>query len=354
MFISHAYKSPNYDSRAGADITCIVLHATVGSFESARSWLCSPSSDVSSHYLISKQGETLQLVADEYRAWHAGVSSWQGTADVNNFSLSIELENANNGADPYPDAQLAALSNLCKILLADYHLTPEAIITHAMCALPQGRKSDPKGFPLHLFRASLTRPAAPRYTIDSPLIHSPYRSNIPTSGARAGGYDAHDVQTIANVYWTLARAVDLDPLLAYAQMWHETGGLTSFWSQRPRRNPAGIGVTGERRLGVMTQPGPDWALGPDGMWQAGCSFKTWAEYAIPAHLGRLLGYVMKPEQMNSIQLRMYQQAIAVRPLPPQILGCAPTVAGLGGTWAVPGTGYAQALVKIANALLETV
>ena len=356
LFISHEYKSPNTSSREGAAIRCIILHATVGSLKSAIDWLTNPATEVSSHYLIGKDGAIYQLVPDELRAHHAGKSAWRGTADVNDFSIGIELENRNDGHDPYPPAQLNALRELTSGLLTAYNLTPDAIDTHAAVALPAKRKSDPAGFDLDAFRASLATPPAPRYTSDSPILGSPLAPRLVFSGAR-GEYTVYDVRIITNAYWTQSLSVGIDPILAFSQCLHETARLLSWWAARPRRNAAGIGVTGETRIAAKA-PGPDWAYDERvKLWRAGVSFRTWADHSIPAHLGRLLGYALHPKEMTDAQLALYRRAIAVRPLPPQYLGCAPTLQGLEDTWATDGdptteSFYADAIARQANALVE--
>src|SRR4029079_7551967 len=65
-----------------------------------------------------------------------------------------------------------------------------------------------------------------------------------------GDYAEEDVRRVCQLYYRTARSVGLDPLVVIAQMYLETGHLTSFWSQRPRRNMAGIGVTGEPGVGL--------------------------------------------------------------------------------------------------------
>jgi len=360
--ISHEYKSPNVSSREGTAITTIVLHATVGSFESARSWLCSPSSGVSSHYLISKDCQILQLVSDDLRAHHAGVSAWQGVRDVNDFSIGIELENNNTGSDPYPATQLAALRWLVQQLLTEHHLTPDAIITHAQCALPNGRKSDPANFPLELFRASLTPPpASPSYTEASPILGVPpltagqvyaaLAHRFPVRTTNPAMYTRADVADIVEGYWRVCEGVGVNPLLAVSQMLHETAYLKSWWCQRPRRNSAGIGVDGKTQV---KEPADKQAWAYDSelrVWRHGLSFKSWQQQSIPAHVGRLLGYTVHPGSMTDTQRELYRFAIAFRPLPPIYLGCAPILQGLEGTWAVPGTHYADRISIIANSLL---
>lgn len=172
-------------------------------------------------------------------------------------------------------------------------------------------------------------------TADSPILAAP-RSTVEQCvryilRQPTGGYTATDVsKVIVPVYFRVASAVGLDPLIAIAQMIHETGYLQSYWSQRPRRNPAGIGVTGE--------PGK------------GNSFSTWEHDAIPAHVGRLLAYALPVGTGTAAQRALIDQALHYRGLPGSYRGIAPTLRGLNGTWAVPGRTYGQRLAEIANAI----
>ena len=158
------------------------------------------------------------------------------------------------------------------------------------------------------------------------------------------GYTDYDVsRVILPGYFVVAQSIGVDPVVAIAQMCHETGHLSSWWCARPRRNPAGIGVTGATRAyeptrGVWAQQG--------GLWREGVSFATW-QLAISAHVGRLAAYA------SSADYPLVLNALAVRGLPARYRGIAPTVAGLGGTWAVPGRSYAVALVRIANSIART-
>ena len=49
----------------------------------ALAWMCNPAAEVSSHYLVEEDGQVIQLVAEDKRAWHAGLSSWKGETDLN-------------------------------------------------------------------------------------------------------------------------------------------------------------------------------------------------------------------------------------------------------------------------------
>jgi hypothetical protein len=141
-----------------------------------------------------------------------------------------------------------------------------------------------------------------------------------------GSYDDDEVREIVGKYTAACKATGLDPLLVVAQMVLETGNLMSFWSQPPRRNPAGIGVTG--------------AAG------AGISFSNW-DKAVAAHVGRLLAYALPAGTGTEAQRALVAQALKVRPLPDDRLGVAPTLKGLAGTWATDPK-YADKISRVAN------
>lgn len=156
--------SPNQAPRPqGVKPTLIILHSTECAYDVAVAWLCNPKSEVSAHYVVSRAGETVQLVPPEHTAWHAGKSVWHGEAvrgSVNAFSLGIEMEHF-DGKQDWPEAQLTAVAALCRTLMGRYGIVPEAIRSHAEVATPPGRKVDPRDFPWSAFRARLTpAPAA--------------------------------------------------------------------------------------------------------------------------------------------------------------------------------------------------
>lgn len=148
-------------------------------------------------------------------------------------------------------------------------------------------------------------------------------------GRPHGEYSDDQVRRIAGHYVDICADAKLDPLVAVAQMVLETGNLTSFWSQTPRRNPAGIGVTGE--------PG------------AGLSFRSWPA-AVRAHVGRLLAYALTGQEANAAQRALITEALAARPLPDDKRGIAKTLRGLAGTWAVDPA-YAGKIARVANGIL---
>ncbi len=166
----------------------------------------------------------------------------------------------------------------------------------------------------------------------------------------AAEYPRSDVAIIVETYQQIGDSVDIDWFLAIAQMAHETGSLTSWWSGRPRRNPAGIGVTGRTQDGSPdTPPAGAWAW-DDSMlrWREGVSFPTWTDHSVPAHLGRLLAYVLRDDQANQSQRELIATALRYRPLPDSYRGVARVITDLNGRWAVPGTDYGQRIMDLAR------
>ena len=92
---------------------------------------------VSAHFFIRRDGEIIQFVPCEKRAWHAGVSCWQGKTRCNDFSIGIELEGSDS--TPFTDLQYAALAALTRALQKTYPITD--IAGHSDIA--PGRKTDP-------------------------------------------------------------------------------------------------------------------------------------------------------------------------------------------------------------------
>jgi AmpD protein len=95
---------------------------------------------VSAHVLIKRNGEVIQFVPFDKRAWHAGVSSYKGKNDCNNFSIGIELEGSDD--DIFEDIQYEKLSLITSLLITEYDLiTKDNIKGHSDIA-PE-RKTDP-------------------------------------------------------------------------------------------------------------------------------------------------------------------------------------------------------------------
>jgi AmpD protein len=152
-------ESPNQDARpAGTDVDLIVVHnislppnqftgSAVIDFFLNR---LDPQADpyfatiehlrVSSHFFIRRDGSVIQFVPLHQRAWHAGMSMFDGRTACNDFSIGIELE----GADevPYTKEQYNQLVYLCITLIRHYtKITLDRIVGHSDIA--PGRKTDP-------------------------------------------------------------------------------------------------------------------------------------------------------------------------------------------------------------------
>jgi len=142
--IDTSHPSTNYDSR----IQFVVLHYTNASLE--RSLQLLTHGEVSSHYLIGDdKGATIYKLMDEnFRAWHAGESEWQGRTWLNSSSIGIEIVNPGFKDTPtgrlwypYSEDQVQSLIVLLKDISKRYNIHPRAIIGHSDIA--PLRKLDP-------------------------------------------------------------------------------------------------------------------------------------------------------------------------------------------------------------------
>jgi N-acetylmuramoyl-L-alanine amidase len=135
--------SPNYDARDQA-ISMVVLHYTgMQDAESAIRRLREPEARVSCHYLIAEDGQILRMVAEENRAWHAGLSYWRGVQAVNGCSIGIEIVNPGHefGYRPFTEEQMAALLPLLSAMVTRYRIAPANVVGHSDVA--PARKEDP-------------------------------------------------------------------------------------------------------------------------------------------------------------------------------------------------------------------
>jgi N-acetylmuramoyl-L-alanine amidase len=135
--------SPNHDARPGAADMLILHYTGMESAAAALDRLCSPEAKVSAHYLIDEDGTVWRLVAEERRAWHAGVSCWRGRRDINGASIGIELVNPGHGLGyrAFPEPQMAALETLARDIVARHAIPSRHVLGHSDVA-PQ-RKADP-------------------------------------------------------------------------------------------------------------------------------------------------------------------------------------------------------------------
>jgi AmpD protein len=148
--------SPNRDARPPGELTLVVIHGISlppGAFGGDAverlftnrldatghpSYASLAGLRVSCHFFVRRDGELVQFVSCLARAWHAGVSSWQGRERCNDFSIGIELE----GTDdlPYETAQYDRLASLLQALKRRY---PAIAAAAGHSDVAPGRKTDP-------------------------------------------------------------------------------------------------------------------------------------------------------------------------------------------------------------------
>ena len=136
--------SPNFDSRDGQEIDMLVLHYTgMPTASEALERLRDPASKVSAHYVVDEDGTIYRLVAEENRAWHAGVSYWRGNSNINQRSIGIEIVNPGHefGYQPFPGVQMKSVIALCKDILLRHKIPARNVVGHSDVA--PARKEDP-------------------------------------------------------------------------------------------------------------------------------------------------------------------------------------------------------------------
>jgi N-acetylmuramoyl-L-alanine amidase len=140
-----ARASPNFDARPeDTPIDMLVLHYTgMRTAWEALDRLCDPGAKVSAHYVIDEDGTIAALVDEDRRAWHAGLACWRGARDVNGRSIGVELVNPGHefGYRKFPEAQMKALEDLAKAVLARHPIPPRNVVGHSDVA--PARKQDP-------------------------------------------------------------------------------------------------------------------------------------------------------------------------------------------------------------------
>jgi N-acetylmuramoyl-L-alanine amidase len=181
--------SPNFDERRPGYV--IIHHTSSDTAARAIRILTDPSTRVSAHYLIGRDGRLVQFVEERSRAWHAGDSRWGGNADINSISIGIELDNT--GFEPFAEPQIRALLALLSQLRERYKIPAANHIGHGDVA--PGRKVDPsRHFPwkrlaeqgFGLWCETPAEPAPPAF--DSIL------------GLQAFGYDVSDPAATAAAF----------------------------------------------------------------------------------------------------------------------------------------------------------
>jgi N-acetylmuramoyl-L-alanine amidase len=137
--------SPNHAPRAAdAAIDLLVLHYTELPLGESLKILCGGGRDrpVSAHYVLAEDGTLYRLVPEDRVAWHAGQSHWRGRNALNGTSIGVEIVNLHGDRHDYPEAQIAALTDLCRDIIGRHPaIVPRNVVGHSDIA-PK-RKIDP-------------------------------------------------------------------------------------------------------------------------------------------------------------------------------------------------------------------
>ena len=138
--------SPNYDKKKRIlnSVKFIVFHYTgMQSERESIKKLSDPSSKVSSHYLINRNGKIFRLVRESRIAWHAGKSCWRKCKNLNKNSIGIELVNKGHqfGYTSFKKKQISSLIKLCRTLIKKYKINKKNVVGHSDIA--PLRKIDP-------------------------------------------------------------------------------------------------------------------------------------------------------------------------------------------------------------------
>jgi N-acetylmuramoyl-L-alanine amidase len=138
--------SPNFEpnKRKSKQIKFLIFHYTGMKKESdAIKRLTEIQSEVSSHYLIKKNGIIVVMVPDLYIAWHAGKSSWKSFKSLNKNSIGIEISNPGHehAYVNFSKKQIQSILYLSKLLIKKYKIKSSNVLGHSDIA--PFRKNDP-------------------------------------------------------------------------------------------------------------------------------------------------------------------------------------------------------------------
>ena len=135
----------NYsDRKKNKIVKYVVIHYTgMKTLKLAYQKLSEKTSNVSSHYLISRDGIIINILCPKFKAWHAGKSKWKNDVNINDYSIGIELENRGHdfGYSNYSNKQYNSLKKLINFLKINFFILDKDIIFHSDIA--PNRKNDP-------------------------------------------------------------------------------------------------------------------------------------------------------------------------------------------------------------------
>ena len=164
----------------------IIHHTAQNSTEQTLKTFTVPKTQVSSHYVIGRDGVIYQMLNDYLRAWHGGVAKWGNVSDINSVSIGIELDN--NGFEPFSNLQINSLLTVLAKLKKDYNIPTANFIGHSDIA--PGRKVDPNvNFPWKTLADN-----GYGFWPDQVLTDSVPESFNPAEALRIIGYDVKNLE----------------------------------------------------------------------------------------------------------------------------------------------------------------
>jgi len=249
--IDTRYHAISQDSR----VQFIVLHYTEIDF--ARSLQRLTKEEVSSHYLVNDQPPTVyRLVEEDQRAWHAGLSFWQGYTHLNSSSIGVEIVNSGNGGDPnanyaeYPEQQIQQVIDLVRDVQRRHGVRPDRVLGHS--DIQPLTKQDPG-------------PRFPWYQLArAGLIVWPHPEAVAAARVRFA-------QELPAVLWFQQRLAAHGFNVAQNGQLDEAtrASLSAFQMKyRPARYDGVPDVETAALLEVCTRPGGWILMGADGQWHA--------------------------------------------------------------------------------------
>lgn len=175
-------RKPNY---------VVIHHTAQDSLQQTLHTFTVPHTQVSSHYVIGRDGEIVQMLNDYVRGWHAGAGKWGSVTDLNSVSLGIELDN--NGSEPFSEAQIHSLLNVLDTLKTKYKIPTANFIAHSDIA--PAKKVDPSAF----FPWKRLAESGFGYWPGDSLANPPEHFN-PVDALRIIGYDTSNLEAAIRAF----------------------------------------------------------------------------------------------------------------------------------------------------------
>ena len=128
-----------YFNERPSKVSALVLHCSAHDTEDMIAVL--QKEELSAHYVVGLNGDVVQLVPEEKRAWHAGISSWREFENLNHNSIGIEISSLSMGQEPYSEKQIKSVMELCQEIIKRHQIPARNVVGHSDIA--PTRKPDP-------------------------------------------------------------------------------------------------------------------------------------------------------------------------------------------------------------------